>query len=257
MTIRETQIIVCMSCVALFACCTLCAKDEPVVQNVISCKGDIDGLFEMIKSGKHIDIFMAGEAFDKAIKKLSEKDVDRWLHYFEKKLFDINATDMKSWRKVSFVIDSVWNTAFAYWNKAPGLTEKERWMIKFKALEWEYRQLNWLKQVAPEDTRPLIQKRNNPRAPYRTEYGKWQHIVRGVESTFYKRHIAKSVYEAEREQYSEDFREWCLKEIEKIIGRPLTDDDIMFKEDVLRRRTERKKRAEEAEKKNVPDRDSK
>ena len=27
---------------------------------------------------------MAGEAFDKAIKKLSEKDVDRWLHYFEK-----------------------------------------------------------------------------------------------------------------------------------------------------------------------------
>ena len=29
---------------------------------------------------------MAGEAFDKAIKKLSEKDVDRWLHYFEKKI---------------------------------------------------------------------------------------------------------------------------------------------------------------------------
>ena len=36
--------------------------------------------------------------------------------------------------------------------------------------------------------------------------------------------------------------------IEKIIGRPLTDDDIMFKEDVLRRRAERRKRAEEAEK---------
>jgi hypothetical protein len=56
------------------------------------------------------------------------------------------------------------------------------------------------------------------------------------------------VQAAEEEQYSEDFREWCLKEIEKIIGRPLTDDDIMFKEDVLRRRAERRKRAEEAEK---------
>jgi hypothetical protein len=47
------------------------------------------------------------------------------------------------------------------------------------------------------------------------------------------------VYEAEREQYSDEFRAWCFKEIEKIIGRPLTDDDIMFKEDVLRRRAKR------------------
>ena len=66
----------------------------------------------------------------------------------------------------------------------------------------------------------------------------------GVESTFYKRHIAKSLYEAEDDRYSEEFRTWCFKEIERIIGRPLTDDDIMFKDDVLKRRAKRKKRSE-------------
>jgi hypothetical protein len=35
--------------------------------------------------------------------------------------------------------------------------------------------------------------------------------------------------------------------MEKVIGRPLTDDDYMFKEDVLRRREERKKRAQKAD----------
>ena len=66
----------------------------------------------------------------------------------------------------------------------------------------------------------------------------------GVESTFYKRHIAKCLYEAEDDRYSEEFRAWCFKEIEKIIGRPLTDDDIMFKDDVLKRRAKRKKTKE-------------
>ena len=244
MTIRETQIIACLSCVVFFSCCKISAKDESTVQNVISCEDDIDELIGKIKSGKYIDIFMAGESFDKAIKKLSGENLDRRLRDFEKKLFDIQVTSMESWQKVSFVVDSVWNTAFAYWCKAPGLTDKERWEIKFKALAWEYRQLNWLKRVAPEDTRPLPLKRNKPSVSYRTEYWYWRHAVMGVESTFYKRHIAKSLYEAEDDRYSEEFRAWCFKEIEKIIGRPLTDDDIMFKDDVLKRRAKRKKTKE-------------
>ena len=65
----------------------------------------------------------------------------------------------------------------------------------------------------------------------------------------------ESVQAAEEERYSEEFRAWCFKEIEKIIGRPLTDDDIMFKDDVLRRRAERKKRAEATAK--APNKDSK
>ena len=43
----------------------------------------------------------------------------------------------------------------------------------------------------------------------------------------------------EDDRYSDEFRAWCFKEIEKIIGRPLTDDDIMFKDEVLRCRAKR------------------
>ena len=86
MTIRETQIIACLSCVVFFSCCKISAKDESTVQNVISCEDDIDELLGKIKSGKYIDIFMAGESFDKAIKKLSGENLDRRLRDFEKNI---------------------------------------------------------------------------------------------------------------------------------------------------------------------------
>ena len=139
----------------------------------------------------------------------------------------------------------------------PNASDKERWEIRLKALEWKKKQLDRLLASPPEDNRPWPEKWQNPRAPRDSEKGQWEDAVFRFKSCFYKSDLRICVQAAEEERYSEDFREWCLKEIEKIIGRPLTDDDIMFKEDVLRRRTERKKRAEEAEKKNAPDRDSK
>jgi hypothetical protein len=229
----------CISLILPLCCLAANLKNEEPVNNRALARSFLSGLLDKINSGQFIDMFAAGDVVAKVKKHVTEAECIGLLKEFEKDLSIIESVQTNTWKRTEFMIASVWNAYSALWRCSPGLTEKERWVIKFKALEWEYRQLNWLKQVAPEDTRPLIQKRNNPRAPYRTEYGKWQHTVQGVESTFYKRHIAKSVYEAEREQYSNEFRAWCFKEIEKIIGRPLTDDDIMFKEDVLRRRAKR------------------
>jgi hypothetical protein len=229
----------CISLILPLCCLAANLKNEEPVNNRALARSFLSGLLDKINSGQFIDMFAAGDVVAKVKKHVTEAECIGLLKEFEKDLSIIESVQTNTWKRTEFMIASVWNAYSALWRCSPGLTEKERWVIKFKALEWEYRQLNWLKQVAPEDARLLIQKRNNPRAPYCTEYGKWQHIVRGVESTFYKHHIAKSVYEAEREQYSDEFRAWCFKEIEKIIGRPLTDDDIMFKDEVLRRRAKR------------------
>jgi hypothetical protein len=106
-------------------------------------------------------------------------------------------------------------------------------------LEWKKKQLDRLLASPPEDNRPWPEKWQNPRAPRDSEKGQWDDAVFRFKSCFYKSDLRICVQAAEEERYSEDFREWCLKEIEKIIGRPLTDDDIMFKEDVLRRRAKR------------------
>ena len=121
----------------------------------------------------------------------------------------------------------------------PNASDKERWEIRLKALEWKKKQLDRLLASPPEDNRPWPEKWQNPRAPRDSEKGQWDDVVFRFKSCFYKSDLRICVQAAEEERYSEDFREWCLKEIEKIIGRPLTDDDIMFKEDVLRRRAKR------------------
>ena len=127
----------------------------------------------------------------------------------------------------------------------PNASDKERWEIRLKALEWKKKQLDRLLASPPEDDRPWPEKWRNPHAPRDSKKGQWNDAVFRFKSRFYKSDLRICVQAAEEERYSEEFRAWCLKEIEKIIGRPLTDDDIMFKEDVLRRRAERKKQTEE------------
>ena len=175
---------------------------------------------------------------------------------FGKKLLSLDLLNFQYLDRVR-IIENIGDIYWGVWGNMPVDTDKERWEIRLKALEWKKKQLDRLLASPPEDNRPWPEKWQNPRAPRDSEKGQWDDAVFRFKSCFYKSDLRICVQAAEEEQYSEDFREWCLKEIEKIIGRPLTDDDIMFKEDVLRRRTERKKRAEEAEKKNVPDRDSK
>ena len=157
---------------------------------------------------------------------------------FGKKLLSLDLLNFQYLDRVR-IIENIGDIYWGVWGNMPVDTDKERWEIRLKALEWKKKQLDRLLASPPEDNRPWPEKWQNPRAPRDSEKGQWEDAVFRFKSCFYKSDLRICVQAAEEERYSEEFRAWCFKEIEKIIGRPLTDDDIMFKEDVLRRRAKR------------------
>jgi len=164
-------------------------------------------------------------------------------------------------------IDMAFDASYYLAREPDGLTDRERWQILLSALAWEHSQFI---RIAHTD-RSVFMKRN----------GKWDAQKRiipetGIEDTALLRFpedvsrpssamlqrtfdnitdrlkrqryirldvVRRLATDIEDDRYSDEFREWARAEMEKVIGRPLTDDDYMFKEDVLRRREERKKRA--------------
>ena len=159
---------------------------------------------------------------------------------FEDEIFSIDLSGM-GYLDQAWCVEVVWDSAWRLWGAIPVNTDKERWEIRLKALEWKKKQLDRLMSSPPEDSRAWPEKWRNPRAPRDSEKGQWDEAVLRMKSRFYKSDLRICVQAAEDDRYSDEFRAWCFKEIEKIIGRQLTDDDIMFKDDVLKRRAKRKK----------------
>ena len=157
---------------------------------------------------------------------------------FEDEIFSIDLSRM-GYLDQAWCVDVVWDSAWRLWGAIPVSTDKERWEIRLKALEWKKKQLDRLMASSSEDNRSWPEKWRNPRAPRDSEKGQWDEAVLRMKSRFYKSDLRICVQAAEDDRYSDEFRAWCFKEIEKIIGRPLTDDDIMFKDEVLRRRAKR------------------
>ena len=122
---------------------------------------------------------------------------------------------------------------------------EDAWKIRFAELAWERDYIDRRVASAPEDKRSLGQKATSNIVYYANlAYHEWEWELKHLRLSFQDR--IKHAYqdsEDERADYSDEFRAWCRAGIEKAIGRPLTDDDLMFKEDVLRRREERKRRA--------------
>ena len=157
---------------------------------------------------------------------------------FEDEIFSIDLSGM-GYLDQAWCVEVVWDSAWRLWGAIPVNTDRERWEIRLKALEWKKKQLDRLMASSPEDNRSWPEKWRNPRAPRDSEKGQWDEAVLRMKSRFYKSDLRICVQAAEDDRYSDEFRAWCFKEIEKIIGRPLTDDDIMFKDEVLRRRAKR------------------
>ena len=127
----------------------------------------------------------------------------------------------------------------------PNASDEEVWRCRLDVLSWYKNQIDRVCEASIEEPNfGESQKVGQCQWDKYTEHKKWKLCCRQITSSF-QSILKRYVQDAEREHYSEEFRTWCFKEIEKIIGRPLTDDDIMFKEDVLRRRAERKKQTEE------------
>ena len=122
---------------------------------------------------------------------------------------------------------------------------EDAWKIRFAELAWERDYIDRRVASAPEDKRSPGQKATSNIVYHANlAYHEWEWELKQLRLSFQGR--IKHAYqdsEDERADYSDEFRAWCRAGIEKAIGRPLTDDDLMFKEDVLRRREERKRRA--------------
>jgi len=190
----------------------------------------------------------------------------RIISKFADMLFSIDMSSLGLFEQLR-ALDVVFDVAYDLARVPPILTDKERWQILLRALAWERSQFL---RIARTD-RSVFEKRNSKwnaqmqhivdsnmedamllRFPEEVSVPSNARLQRTLDniSGRLKRHkyvrlnvIRRLATDIEDDRYPDEFREWARAEMEKVIGRPLTDDDYMFKEDVLRRREERKKRA--------------
>ena len=194
----------------------------------------------------------------------------RILHKFSNMLHAIDISPLGLFDQLRS-IDMAFDASYYLARVPEGLTDRERWQILLSALAWEHSQFI---RIAHTD-RSVFMKRNS----------KWEAQKRiipeaGIEDTLLLRFpedvsrpsdlrlqctldgISKGVKESssvrlkvikrlatdvEGDRYSDEIRTWVRAEMEKIIGRPLTDDDLWFKDEIIQRREERKKRAHDEE----------
>ena len=194
----------------------------------------------------------------------------RIISKFADMLFSINMSSLGLFEQLS-ALDVVFDVAYDLARVPPILTDKERWQILLRALAWERSQFL---RIARTD-RSVFEKRNSKwnaqmqhivdsnmedamllRFPEEVSVPSNARLQRTLDniSGRLKRHkyvrlnvIRRLATDIEDDRYPDEFREWARAEMENVIGRPLTDDDLMFKDDVLQRREERKRRAHDEE----------
>ena len=126
---------------------------------------------------------------------------------------------------------------------------EDAWKIRFAELAWERDYIDRRVASAPEDKRSPGQKATSNIVYYANlAYHEWEWELKHLRLSF-QESIKYAYYDTESDAlgYTDAFRAWCKQGIENAIGRPLTDDDLAFKKDVLQRREERKKRAHDEE----------
>ena len=148
--------------------------------------------------------------------------------------------DQQNWA-VRMVGDFVRDDIFRRMRHLP----EDAWKIRFAELAWERDYIDRRVASAPEDKRSPRQKATSNIVYYANlAYHEWEWELKHLRLSFQGR-IKYAYYDTESDAlgYTDAFRAWCKQGIENAIGRPLTDDDLAFKKDVLQRREERKKRA--------------
>ena len=163
---------------------------------------------------------------------------------FEEQLFSISVAN-RDFHQQEILVQEVWLLARRIWGSPPGGTAKEWWAMNFKALEWVKRQISCIEASEPEDKRTWPQKWGNVEIAANNEHKQWGEVRRRI-AMAYSGFIRRCAQDVEKDQYTEEFRKWCKENIEKIIGRPLTDDDLIFKDDVISRRKAREQKKKEA-----------
>lgn len=161
---------------------------------------------------------------------------------FTDRLFSFDPSKLDYGRQEN-VIDDTWCTSFFLRCAITDVTDKERWLIRLKALAWVRRQIDRIENNEPADKRTWPEKWGKVYVNENKEHNQWERVKKTVKKKL-KSYIKRCATDIEDDIYSEDFRKWAQKEMEKIIGRPLTDDDLWSIG--IEWREERKKRAQKA-----------
>ena len=165
-------------------------------------------------------------------------------------------------------IDMAFDASYYLARVPSGLTDRERWQILLSALAWEHGQFvrivhtdrdvfknrngKWNAQIRHitkadmEDTLLLRFPEDVSRPSDRRLRYTLDEILKEVKKSGYVRYkvLKRLATDVEDDRYSDEIRVWVRSEMEKVIGRPLTDEDLMFKDDVLRRRKAREQNQE-------------
>ena len=125
------------------------------------------------------------------------------------------------------------------------LTDEDRLDVRLKILKWYKQQLERIEKSEPSNTaqtQATFGAKSNMSSKRRPHW-QWQNLHRNVKTQMddFVRRYASHI---ERNGYTEDVRSRARADIEKIIGRRLTDKDLWL--DILQRREDRKKKAQEA-----------
>ena len=153
---------------------------------------------------------------------------------FEDRLFSFDPSKLNYGQQKN-IIDVTWHTSFLLRCAIRDATSKKLWEIRLKALAWVKHQVDRIEkndlETKWEDAREKERRRRSGLQPLKKPIMK-----------YFKGYIKRCATDIESESYSDEFRKWAQKEMEKIIGRPLTDDDLWSIG--IEWREERKKRAQ-------------
>ena len=185
----------------------------------------LSAIVERSHSGESLDMNEVHLTMKKATLIYDEKTRESLTCNFRAALFAVNMQIVDSAKK-SAIIHAVIDAARALWTEMQNanLPKQECWQLRLQALSWLH---SLLKQLEPD-------KKAESRC-FNAEYAQKRNLFLSVRQ-IYQRLLKTYGDELKSVWYTPEFRAWCLKEIEKIIGRPLTDDDPMFNDEVLNRR---------------------
>ena len=211
-------------------------------EDAVKARDRLFGALRMHQSGDHkvgseedISVLLQG------VSSLTNKlERDAIFAEFTDHLFSFDPSKLDYERQKNAIGDT-WHISFLLRCAITDVTDKERWEIRLKALAWVRQQIERIENNEPEDKRTWPEKWGKVYVNENREHNQWERIKKPVrkELTSYIKRCATDI---EEDKYSNEFREWAKSEMEKIIGRPLTDDDLWSIG--IEWREERRKRAQ-------------
>ena len=155
---------------------------------------------------------------------------------FEDRLFSFDPSKF-NYGQQRHIIAVTWHISFLLRCAIRDATSKKLWEIRLKALAWVKHQVERIEkndlETKWEDAFEKESRRRSGLQPLKKPI-----------MEYFKGWIKRCATDIENERYSDEFRKWAQEEMEKIIGRPLTDDDLWSIG--IECREERRKRAQKA-----------